>query len=134
MHNLQQCPEEKLQLFEINPLLLANLGRLFFSFGLGFWFCVCAFLSNSITDLPVYCLYHEISSWEYQLNTQGLIGNLSWKNCKSPFSHLSRHCLLLSSRQNIMCFYIWLMLTKAVIKTSLNSSVIQHNLKLWIIL
>lgn len=52
MHNLQQFPEEKLQLFEIKTLLLANLWRLFFQFWVFF----------SVMDLPVYCLYREISS------------------------------------------------------------------------
>lgn len=40
MHNLQQCPEEKLQLFEIKPLLLANLWRLFLVRFLGVFVCL----------------------------------------------------------------------------------------------
>lgn len=36
MHNLQQYPEEKLQLYEIKTLLLANLWRLIFSLASGF--------------------------------------------------------------------------------------------------
>lgn len=60
MHNLQQYPEEKLPLFEIKTLLLANLWTLFFSLASVF-LLLLGFL-NGVIDLPVYCLYRETSS------------------------------------------------------------------------